>query len=120
MHAAYSGDTIAMAGTIRMPFKFEGSLWVTVGTSGRPHGESVRAYRVIPLRMFQGEPTTYRAKVDIDGGETARNDPMGFYHGMRVKSGKEQYVIIGPETHFVAEPPRPDAQPAEQQMELFA
>jgi hypothetical protein len=68
----------------------------------------VKAYRLIPLRMFQDEPTTYRAKVDIDGGETARNDPMGFYHGMQVKSGKEPFVIVGPEAHFIAEPTRTD------------
>jgi hypothetical protein len=69
--------------------------------------------------MFQGEPTTYRDKVNIDGGETVRSDPVGFYHGMSVKWGKDQYIMCGPESVLVAEPERPVVQPVAEQMSLF-
>jgi hypothetical protein len=67
--------------------------------------------------MFKDVPTTYAKKVNLEGGDMARSDPQGFYHGMIVKSGKETYVLSGPPLRFVAAdaPTRPDAA----QLELF-
>ena len=77
----------------------------------------------MPVRLFNGAPTSYGDKTGTaDAAETARNDPMGFYHGMLVKCGKEQYALCGPEVRFVAavEPVRPGANPGEPaQLSLF-
>jgi hypothetical protein len=50
---------------------------LVVGSSGRGGVENAGAYRLIPVRLFDGTPTTYRDKTGTaDGGEAARNDPM--------------------------------------------
>jgi hypothetical protein len=46
---------------------------------------------------------------------------MGFYHGMKVKVGKQEFVMCDPLVVFVAEPDRPDAEPTPSpQLDLFA
>ena len=78
--------------------------------------ESHEAYQLVPPGLFAGRSTTYSKKVHGagDGGESARNDPMGFYHGMKVTHGRETFVMVGPEPKFVpAEVAAPPA-PAEQ------
>lgn len=105
--ASYSGDCIATAGTVRKPFVYQGSLWVSVGGSFH-HKGSAKCYRLLPVRLFDGKPTTYSLKVNSNPldetykypGDTARNDPMGFYHGMAVKHGREMLVLVGPEALF--------------------
>jgi hypothetical protein len=54
----------------------------------------------------------------MDAAEAARNDPLGFYPGMVVKSGKEHYVLSGPERTFTADRTRPEAKPEPAQMEM--
>ena len=93
---AYSADKIP-DGQIRKPFLWQGQLMTTVG--GGP-GDSWEAYRLVELRLFDGTPTTYN-ETDF---EAARNNPLGFYHGMTVKHGGETYVIVGPEIRFVGDP----------------
>jgi len=91
--SSYSGDKIALAGTVRNPFTWKGQQWVM--TSGR--GECVKAYRVVHPDAFQRKVTTYAQKTRVDGGEAARSDPNGFYDGMKVTRGKQEFVLCGPQ-----------------------
>lgn len=101
--AAYSADVIATNGRIRKPFKFryQGQEFpcCTVGMSSN----NADAYRLLTPEQFALPTTTYAEKTHHDGGETARNDPMGFYHGMAVKHGGKNFVLCGPELRFRAE-----------------
>jgi hypothetical protein len=74
-------------------------MWVAVGLSN--HG--AEAYRLCPLRIFNGIPTTYREKTgSAELAEAARNDPNGFYDRMTVKHGGHEFVLCGPEVPIVA------------------
>lgn len=109
--AAYSADTIANTyesgkhggSKIRTPFHFSGAIWTT--TQVDSHG-GAEAYRLVCRELFEGEPTTYAKKVYVDGGETAREDPQGFYHGMTVKHGGREFVMVGPPVCFLADGPQ--------------
>lgn len=90
--ASYSADVIAMHGRIRKPFVLRGCMFVCTGIGGH----RTDAYRLVAERAFDGAPTTYSAKVRADGGEVARNDPKGFYHGVAVRHGGKTYVLDGP------------------------
>ena len=99
---AYSADKIAENQPIRKPFSYRGALYVsTSGCGGGPRGQYCDGMRLERLTDFDGDPTTYADKVHVDHGEMARNDPMGFYHGMTVTSGGETFVMAGPEVRFV-------------------
>jgi hypothetical protein len=107
---SYSADAIATCGRIRKPFKWRGSAMVLVSMRMMGGVDSGEAYRLVPVRLFEGTPTTYHAKTGTaEGAEAARNDPMGFYHGMTVKQGRESFVLCGPPVRFVAaeQPVRP-------------
>jgi hypothetical protein len=114
IHSSYSGDCIAMGQPVRKPFRFECEMWVTVGMCG----DEADAYRMIPERLYQGTATTYADKVYPDQGEAARNDPRGFYDGMKVKHSGQTYVLCGPEVHFVGNAAK--ASPVQEQLGLFA
>jgi hypothetical protein len=110
IHASYSADTIASAGKIRKAFRWQAQLMVTVSLSGRGGIEQAEAYQLIPMKAFSGTSLTYAEKIGTaENAEVARNDPNGFYHGMRVKQGQEVFVLSGPPVVFVAEegPGRP-------------
>jgi len=95
--SAYSADRIAEGQPIRKPFVWNGNLMVT--TAGGP-GPKWEAYQLVPVKAYSGATTTY---ADLDY-EAARNNPLGFYHGLTVKSGRETYVMVGPEVEFVGDP----------------
>lgn len=125
IHESYSGDRICEAsGKVRKPFRYAGSYWVCVGTSSMGgHVDCAEAYRVLALASFEGKPTTYAAKVnrnpaDADNeyaGDAARNDPLGFYHGMRVKYGRDELVLVGPQQRFAPAPEiEPETEPISQ------
>ena len=97
--ASYSGDLIGLKGRVRRPFRFQNRLWVCVGTSG---GSllTAKAYRLVEARFFEGEAVTYTEKTR--DSEAARNDPLGFYHGMAVMHGGKPCVLVGPCAEFVA------------------
>lgn len=97
IHASYSADRIAMSNTVRRPFQHAGGLWVCVGIGVN---FSAKAFRLVHPSAFCGTPTTYGAKVVLNQGDNARADPMGFYHGMAVRSGGETLVLCGPPVHF--------------------
>lgn len=92
--ASYSADKIALEGRVRSPFTWEKVYWVSVGGSANADNRSVEAYRLVPVRFYEGTPISYRENSML-GGE-ARARPEGFYHGMSVKHGKEDYVLVGP------------------------
>ena len=92
--------------SVKQPFRFAGADWVSTGSGGcsaaRALGlsDACECYRLTPLAAFDGPRTTYR---DCDT-EAARNSPLGFYHGMVVKHGKNEVVLTGPPAAFAADP----------------
>jgi len=95
---SYSADVIAMKGRVRRPFTFHGVLWVCVGIQNAA-GRTACAYRLLDPDSFGEDATTYDEKTSNAG--RARNDPMGFYHGMTVRCGGRDYVLAGPPVQFV-------------------
>lgn len=98
IHASYSADRIGMGQPVRRPFSHNGCRWVCVGIGPRMVAE---AYRLIHPSAFRSTPTSYSAKVSVNGGHDARSDPLGFYHGMTVRCGGEVLVLCGPPVSFV-------------------
>lgn len=92
--ASYSADMIAQ-GKIRKPFSWKNALWVCTGT----HSKSAEAYRLVPERFFDSEPTTYNEVAMLPFEQ--RIKPEGFYHGMRVRHGKQDCVLVGPKALFL-------------------
>jgi hypothetical protein len=127
IHRSYSADLIASGQRVRTPFRHSGQGWVCVSIAGsgltRSGFKELQAYRLTAESLYVGVPTTYRARTaTADGAEAARNDPLGFYHGISVKNGSEAFVLTGPPVHFVpdASPSRPDGEGAEpMQLTLF-
>jgi len=129
INASYSADRIASGQPVRKPFRHDGSLWVCTSITGS--GLTVsgstehEAYRLIPERLFEGKPPTYRTRIRTgELAEAARNDPNGFYHAVAVKCGRESFVLCGPPLRFVPanSPARPgaDLEPTEPvQLGLF-
>ena len=64
--------------------------WVSVGGTSKGNYRAVQAYRIIERRFFSGTPITYQESV------SAPKPLEGFYHGMAVKWGKLDCVLIGP------------------------
>ncbi|MCA9283161.1 MAG: hypothetical protein H6812_04590 [Phycisphaeraceae bacterium] len=93
IRASYSGERIGMDQPIRRPFMLRGSLWITTGFGGIG-GDTAEVYRLVDPSVFAGKPTTYREKTR--DAEAARNDPLGFYHGMAVRCGKATLILCGP------------------------
>lgn len=101
--ASYSADLIAMTGKVRKPVSHGGDLWVSVGSAGTATHRITNMYRLVLAADFDGEVTTYTEKTSVwrdedkYPGDYARNDPNGFYHGMKVQNGGNSYVLCGPE-----------------------
>ncbi|MGP1346143.1 MAG: hypothetical protein ACTS3F_05670 [Phycisphaerales bacterium] len=106
IYAAYSADRIGMEGAVRRPFRFKNQFWVTTGIKGSSTDFIIEAYRLVPVEQFEGNALNYHEKTR--DGEAARNDPMGFYHAIRVKHGGKDWVLCGPAVGFV---PGQEAQP---------
>jgi hypothetical protein len=102
LNGSYSADRIGDAGVVRPPLVWRGSRWVCTGIAGGgPKARIYWAYRLLRPAEFAGPATTYRERTkDGSRAEAARSDPMGFYHGMTVKSGGQEFVICGPEVTF--------------------
>jgi hypothetical protein len=118
INASYSADRIASGQPVRKPFQHDGALWVCTGITGSGLTASGstehEAYRVVPVRAFEGKPASYSERTGTaDSAEAARHDPKGFYHGMVVKLAGEALVLRGPPMRFVASnaPLRPGADP---------
>ncbi len=93
---SYSADRIGMDQPIRRPFTWRGSRWITTGLRrmGGIGWDTAKVYRLVDPSVFAGEPTTYREKTR--DAEAARNDPLGFYHGMAVEYGGAKLILCGP------------------------
>lgn len=101
INASYSADRIGMGQPVRKPFSWEGGLWVCVGNRYRgPETMEAEAYRLVHPSLFAGKPVTYAEKL-ADGGDAARADPHGFYHGMSVSHAGTTFVLCGPPLIFV-------------------
>ena len=111
--ASYSADRIALEGRVRSPFTWQNCLWVCTGTVSHGEHRAAEAYRLIPERFFDGTPLSYHENAML--GDEARLRPEGFYHGMAVRHGKQQCVLVGPKAVFL---PSADAQ-APSQGDLF-
>lgn len=96
--AAYSADKIA-EGRVRSPFKWQNALWISVGGTSRGDYRAVQAYRIIERRFYGGTPITYNENARMSAA--ARGRPEGFYHGMSVKWGKLDCVLVGPASIFL-------------------
>jgi len=94
INAAYSADRIAMQGTCKT-FVHDGELYTNVGGC-----LGCKAYRLVERKHYRGELQPHKY------GERDRTemwaDELGTYNGLLVKSGKTQYVMVGPEIHFHA------------------
>ena len=97
---SYSGDLIDN-GKIRRPFSYNGKLYVITSSAHGPSLCKAEAYQLLPEYLFNSEPTTYANKIHYDGGETARHDPNGFYHGISVKHQGKTAVLTGLPLTFV-------------------
>lgn len=98
--ASYSADRIAQEGRVRKPFIWNGAPCICVGT--RPHeegGTTAQTYRLVHLQAFDGKPLSYGEKTA--NADAARADPNGFYHGIIVKHGGDEWVLSGPPLVFV-------------------
>ena len=95
--ATNSCGIIGDKGTIKKPFDFEGKKYVAMSsTSSALTGYTdAAAYQVIPESEFKGKTYFYGEKKPKDDEERAT-----FYHGMKVKQGKENYVLSAPKIKF--------------------
>ena len=111
--ASYSADKIGLEGCVRSPFTWQSCLWVCTGMVSHGDLRAAEAYRIVPQRFFDGTPISYYENAML--GDAARTRPEGFYHGMAVKRGIQDYVLIGPSAVFL---PSEDAQ-TPKQADLF-
>jgi hypothetical protein len=104
INASYSAQEIAMENRIRKPFSFGRDAWVTVGLRGRGRVWEAEAFRLVSREVFVGTVTNYHERTGTaEAAESARNDPLGFCHGMVVKCGKELCVLCGPPARFISD-----------------
>lgn len=111
--ASYSADKIGLEGAVRNPFKWQNAMWVCTGSVSKGGLQSSEAYQLIPADFFDDEPQTYHQIVL--NNSSARQRTEGFYHGMAVKHGRKDFVLIGPSAVFL---PSEDKR-APEQIDLF-
>lgn len=96
INAAYSADKIAMSGSCKC-FTHERQLYTVVSMGGRGNVDQACAYKLVPLNLYQDVSHTYN---EMRGQFT--------YNSMRVKCGKETFVMVGPAVTFRADLSIPD------------
>jgi hypothetical protein len=99
---AYSANMInQQVPHVRNPFEFQGERYATVAIAGCKVSGTGRAaawaYRLADERTFDGTPMGYWEK-----HKTGRQDPLGFYHGIKVLCEGYAYVMCGPKVRFDA------------------
>jgi len=114
INASYSADRIAFGRPLSKPFTWEHALWVATGGLSQQYTD---AYRLTPQAEFPGKPISYNEKVWQHDGESARADPLGFYHGMQVRLRGQPWVLTGPPVTFRAG--SAEAHPTPEQLSLF-
>lgn len=88
-------------GRVRKPFKFGGRSYVaTSGAYYDAEKRELKAYELVSETLFKEPSVTFSEKVGPDLGATAREDPFGFYHGVRVAGQGKKWVLSGPPLTF--------------------
>jgi len=104
-------------GKITSPFQSNGMLLSACSSKTDEAGKLYTpAYRLVTVKEFPREATTYREKVLLTmpdewytgdneanrfrAGDYARNDPNGFYDAMTVNQGSNTFVMMGPPVRF--------------------
>jgi len=113
-----SADIIAKRDSrVKKPFTYDGKQYICTGSWwNRDTGQKWNCYQLMPKDDFKGEARTYITPEGRDSEEyyeSRRNDPNGFYHGVLVKQGKNECVLIGPEVSFIAKTISQEIPPAE-------
>jgi len=108
--ASYSADRIGMGRPIRRPFHWRNDLYVCVGIMTLDGTRQLEAYRIESLMAFPWPAFSYAEKTH--DAEAARDDPLGFYHGVIVTVRGSEMVLCGPPVRFMPG--------VERQAELFA
>jgi len=112
-----SCGTIADRGSIvKKPFAYGGKLYIATGNLIAGDSEGWNCYQLMPKDDFKGETRNYVCPKGRDYEEyyeSLRKDPNGFYHGMLVKRGKNDCVLVGPEINFIAETISQEISPSE-------
>ena len=127
--ASYSADTIG-TGKLRRPVKIGGEWFVFMGGTAEEFRVGVRVFRLVPRAEWTGDCWTHSEKLAIgqpegglttlirsgwSSGEHGRNDPNGFYHGVKARAGKVEMVLVGPPVYLV---PMPKEKEPRQQKQL--
>ena len=102
LNSSYCADLIAWESKVRKPVPCNGHLWVNVGASWKGDMHSMDVFRLVPSAEFEGETFNYEEKRSLQSSDLDQVDPMGFYHGMRVRHGRDAYVMCGPEVVVTA------------------
>lgn len=88
-------------GRVRKPFTFGGRAYVaTGGVYYDSQTRELKAYELVPEALFKEPSVTFSERVGPDLGATAREDPRGFYHGIRVTGQGKKWVLSGPPLVF--------------------
>ena len=90
IYGAYSADKIALEGKIRKPFRLKGWLYTATSVAGSVDFMMATAYRLMPPAHVDLQLRTY---ADLRLNTNREN---GFYHGLSVEHGGEQYILVGP------------------------
>ena len=106
IHESYSGDCISENQPVRRPFKYGGKLYISTGGrgGGTPPRYEEECYELVDRELYSGQVRTYSVPKEREYEEyyeSLRNDPNGFYHGMLVKRGSKDFVLVGPEVTFI-------------------
>ena len=87
---SYSAVTVSTTGTIRSPFRMDSAAWVCMGMTFSPERVTANIWKVLPCDEYHGDTMTYQERI----ATPVRG--RGFYEGMKVKRGKEWYVLSCP------------------------
>lgn len=95
---SYSAGKICSLQPIAPPIRFEAADWIVTASLSRDlKWRWAEAYRIVHPSLFDG-PTAGYNEHDCQGPQ---REEFGGYHGMRVKRGKEDAVMVGPPIKFV-------------------
>ncbi len=104
LYKSNSCGAISEGQPVSAPVEFEGKRYLATGGCTGGGQDEVDAYMVIPRAEYSGEVRTYavpKGRKYDEYYDSLRADPNGFYNGMVVKQGKNEWVLVGPEVTFV-------------------
>jgi len=95
---SYSADMIGQKSTFRKPFKWKDGLRISTGMkfTGSYGGvrTNVTTYRLVPIEYYKGKSHTHQEASKLNYLKDDGEYHHGFtYNGMRVKKGKQEYVM---------------------------